>query len=152
MEINIMDYLDEEEIKEICIQEVRRLIKTKDETNLERIMVNSAYRNVFGIVDDLLPQGYSERIVENVNKIIDSSTSFSLFRWDYSTGHPTSLGAKIIEETVKSRKQDLINRINNAIDSEISRPDAEIYSEFVDRFMDNMYTGFKISFEKEEVK
>jgi hypothetical protein len=86
--IKIMDHLDNKEIKEICIEEIKRYIRINDVENLNRIIANAAYHKVFNVVDELLPQGYAEQITENVERIIANQTSFSPFRWRYPTGKP----------------------------------------------------------------
>lgn len=64
MEIDVRDYLSEEEIKQICIEEIRHKVNRQfQEKDLERIVSNSAYYKVFGIVDDFLPGGYAEKLV-----------------------------------------------------------------------------------------
>ncbi|NCD13571.1 MAG: hypothetical protein EOL93_13595 [Epsilonproteobacteria bacterium] len=90
--------------------------------------------------------------MQKVKDVIDNISRFELIRYNFSTDEPISLGAKIIEKTVKEREQDLINRVNQAINKELSRADEDLYSEFVERFMDRMYYGFDISFKKGEVK
>lgn len=41
-----------------------------------------------------------------------------------------------------------MKKVNQAIDKKLNRSDDDLYSEFVERFMDGMYNGFDISFRK----
>ena len=152
MEINIQDYLSKEEIAEICKEEIRNIIRKTKEEDIARIIGNSAYYKVFDKVDGLLPNGYEDKIVKKVNDIVDGMNSFGLIRYNYSTGLPESTGAKIIEKAVKEREQYIINKVNKAIDAKFNQSDDDLYSEFVERFLDNMYNGFDISFTRKEDK
>lgn len=150
-EINIKDYLSEEDIAEICREEIRDIIKKTSDKDIARLIGNAAYYKVFDTIDDLLPKGYEEKIINKVDEIIDNTSSFKLIRYNHLTGEPDSTGAKIIERTVKEREKDIINKVNQAIDKKLNQSDDDLYSEFVERFMDGMYNGFDISFKKKEV-
>ena len=149
MEIDVRDYLSEEEIKQICIEEIRHKVNRQfQEKDLERIISNSAYYKVFGIVDDLLPGDYAERIVKNVEEIIDNSTDFALFRWHYDAKNPESVGAKIIDETVRDNKQKIIDALNDYLDIQLNENKSELYEKFIEMIQDRMWNGFNIKFEK----
>ncbi len=152
MEINILDYLSENEIKSICEDEirihVRRSFKEKD---LERIISNSAYYKVYGIIDDLLPNGYDKVLIDNVNEIIDNMSTFSVLRYNYDDKRPVSTASKLLEETVEKRKQDIIDKMNSVIDAKLNGDDKELYAEFQEKLSDALWNGFNIKFENNHV-
>lgn len=149
MEIDVRDYLSEEEIKQICIEEIRHKVNRQfQEKDLERIISNSAYYKVFGIVDDLLPGDYAERIVKNVEEIIDNSTDFALFRWHYDTKKPESVGAKIIDEAVRDNKQKIVDALNDYLDTQLNEKKTELYENFIEMIQDRMWDGFSLRFER----
>lgn len=149
MEIDVRDYLSEEEIKQICIEEIRHKVNRQfQEKDLERIVSNSAYYKVFGIVDDFLPGDYAEKLVRNVEEIIDNSTDFALFRWHYDTKKPESVGAKIIDEAVRDNKQKIIDALNDYLDKQLNEKKSELYEQFLEMIQDRMWDGFSIKFEK----
>ena len=150
MEINIKDYLSEEDIAEICREEVKCIIRKTTDSDIARLISNAAYYKVFDTIDDLLPKNYEKELLEKVDEIIDGLGNFQVIRYHYMTDKPTSVGAEIIERTVKEREKDIINKINQAIDKKLNQSDDDLYSEFVERFMDGMYNGFDISFKKKE--
>lgn len=150
MEINVLNYLSESEIKSICEDEIRNHVRNSfSEKDLERIISNSAYYKVFGIVDNLLPNGYEEKVVEQVEKIIDSMTDYSLFRFSYGDRRPESKGALILEKAVEDRKQDIINKINEIIDLKLNGENEEFYIQFQEKLSDALWNGFSIKFEKD---
>ena len=149
MEIDVRDYLSKEEIKQICIEEIRHKVNRQfQEKDLERVISNSAYYKVFGIVDDMLPGDYAERIVKNVEEIIDNSTDFALFRWHYDTKNPESVGAKIIDEAVRDNKQKIIDALNDYLDKQLNEKKGKLYEDFIEMIQDRMWDGFNIKFEK----
>lgn len=146
MEINIKDYLSEEDIAEICREEVKNIIRQTTDKDIARLIGNAAYYKVYDTIDDLLPKNYESELLEKVEEIIDSLSRTQVIRYHYLTDKPTSAGAEIVERTVKEREKDIINKVNQAIDKKLSQSDDDLYSEFVERFMDGMYSGFDISF------
>jgi hypothetical protein len=149
MEIDVREYLSEDEIKQICIEEIRHKVNRQfQEKDLERVISNSAYYKVFGIVDDMLPGDYAERIVKNVEEIIDNSTDFALFRWHYDTKNPESVGAKIIDEAVRDNKQKIIDALNDYLDKQLNEKKGKLYEDFIEMIQDRMWDGFNIKFEK----
>lgn len=151
MNIDVLSYLSEEEIKEICTEEIRNVIRIKlsSEEEVTRIIGNAAYYKAWAMFDQELTDEHKEIIINGIEKIINEPSSFNIFRRHWQTDKPTSKASLIVEETIKTREVDIINKVNEVVDSTLNN-DNSIYETFVERFMDNMWSGFKVKFEKED--
>ncbi len=81
--INVLDYLDEEEIKAM----VKDGLAAAIEKDAERILNNAAYQAVWTAVDAALDGNSKEKIINKAVEIINNLTDFSVFRrkghgWD----------------------------------------------------------------------
>ena len=119
MEINITDYLNHDEIKEVVESELRKQIREhfKNEENAKRLMINLSYQIVTDEIDKIVPN-HKDFIANKVAKIInsESSTSYCLFDFDsYGSGRRKSLGAIIVEETILENKQLIKDKVIESI-------------------------------------
>jgi hypothetical protein len=119
LEIKIEDYLTIDEMKDIIRDEFASSVaKTlSKETNLTRIIGNIAHEIVFNEVGKYIPN-YKELLVKNVKQIIEKKDyKWEIFRcrdvWDKEEGP----GLTIIKETLKSNKDDIKKRIEDAINN-----------------------------------
>lgn len=76
IKINIEDYLDKEEIKELISYEISKSAKN----DAERILSNTAYSVVFDAVDKALDNKAKDIIKEKTLDIINNLSDFCLFR------------------------------------------------------------------------
>lgn len=79
IEINIEDYLSEEEIKEICKDHVKSILKFQIK-DPERILSNMAYYSAFAICDSILTPEMMEIVRNKTVKVIKDPTSYNIFR------------------------------------------------------------------------
>jgi len=120
MEINIIDYLDEEEIKNICESEIRLQIREhfKTEENAKRLLSNLAYHIVKEEINKIVPNYEQELVAKVISLIKGKHLEYQIFDFDsYGAGRAKSLGAKIVEQTIKENesliKQKVIDSIQN---------------------------------------
>jgi len=147
--IDIKDYLSEDEIKQILIEQVKININSlfKNEENTQRLLSNLSYEIVFNEIDKLVPNS-RQVILDKTEKIIRDIKSYSVFR-DGSYGSKPSLAYVMMEDAVKSNK-DLINEkvkdtiINKDYSSEIWNT----FEELAENFMSNIYEITRLGREK----
>jgi len=120
MEINVIDYLDNKEIKEICESEIRLQIREhfKSEENAKRLLSNLAYHIVKEEINKIVPNYETELVSKIISLIKSKDMGYQLFDFDtYGSGRSKSLGAKIVEQTIKENealiKEKVINSITN---------------------------------------
>lgn len=118
MEINILDYLSQDEIKETCRSAVYDQAKSmlKTEKDLDRIMGNEAYYAVWKCVDDVFNVDFNHAIAMKIPDIIQGLTDFSVFRpKDSWNGRDESTGYKILSEVLKDNRQMIDDRVKDLI-------------------------------------
>ena len=149
MEINVLDYLSQEEIKSICEQEVRTKIqRSLNDREIDTIIGNGAYYKVWNVVDEYVKSEYQQKVVDKVHQIIDELSSFSILRYSYDDKRPLSYASNLLEETVRSRTDELVSKMNTIIDEKLNGDNDELYSEFVKKLEDSLWNGFTLKFER----
>lgn len=116
IEIDISDYLQESEIKEIVIDEYKYALrnKLKDEKEITRIIGNTWHQEFHTMLDEIVPN-YKQTIVENVAKLInEESSNYSVFRAK-TNWNDASIATKIVEETVKANKDILVEKVKEVM-------------------------------------
>lgn len=147
MDIKIENYLSDEKIKEIVSDELRQQIRDyfKNESNANRLIINLSYDVVIEAVNEIVPN-FHEILVEKTQRLInEKDLSFVLFNYDYSTGNPKSLAAKIIEQTVNQNKpliQDNTVKAIHAINYEDKA--LKTLKRLSDEFASNIYEFIEI--------
>lgn len=86
MEINVRDYLSEEEMKEIAKQTFKGLVidhfksgKSTLDKNIERVISNAAYDTIYKTVDELLGDDSKKLLAKKIAKQIETFSAFNLF-------------------------------------------------------------------------
>lgn len=148
MEIKITDYLNQDEIKEVLIQELRNQVRHhfKNEDNANRLLSNLSYHIVSEEVEKIVPN-HKEIIIEKVAKLInEKDLSYHLYNFDtYGGGRAKSLGAKIIEQTVEENRQIIKDKVVEAIQGRDYSEEALLKLENLsDSFASNIYDFVEI--------
>lgn len=149
MEINVLDYLSQDEIKSICEQEVRiKIQRSLNDREIDTIIGNGAYYKVWNVVDEYVKSEYQQKVVGKVHQIIDELSSFSILRYSYDDKKPLSYASNLLEETVRNRTDELVSKMNTIIDEKLNGYNDELYSEFVKKLEDSLWNGFTLKFER----
>ena len=119
MDIKIEDYLDEEEIKEICkdalYQKIREDIR---ELNVNDIIANISYAEVAAMVDTYVGEDdfCKKEIPKKVHRVIDELSTYTVFRKADAWERKNSIAYDIMEEEcrasrplIKARVEQIIN-------------------------------------------
>ena len=118
IEINIEDYITEEEKKEMVLNAYRNAIYEKmGYMKEDEFLANVGYEVIFKAVDEMLGEDSRKIIEEKVKELIGNFSSFEVFRSsDY--GKP-SKGYLMIEEAAESNRE-LINKRVKSLITEMS--------------------------------
>jgi len=76
MEINITDYLSENEIKNICIDHVKQMLSKGG----ERLITNMAYNAAWNILDQSLDEESITTIRNKTKEVVSDVQSYHIFR------------------------------------------------------------------------
>ena len=115
-EINVRDYLSDEDILEIVKDEVRNSIRINDEKNLTRIIKNASHYWFRDIVSEVMGENFNEKIEEQVKEILSKVSEYTIVR-DGSYGENPSKAYLLIQEYVEKHKSILENRVKEKIEN-----------------------------------
>ena len=143
MDIKITDYLQQHEIKEIDSDELRAQIREhfRNEENARRLLSNLSYQLVSEEVEKIVPN-YEKELVEKVVSLLNDkkAVSYRLFDFEYNTGNAKSLGAKIVENTVRENQQLIKDKVINTIQNADYSEEALIkFESLAEEFTSNIY-------------
>jgi hypothetical protein len=113
IKINVEDYLDKEEIKELISYEISKSAKN----DAERILSNTAYGVVFDAVDKALDNKAKDIIKEKVLDCINNLSEFDVFRRANAWDKESSVGQEIVDNALVDNTSEIYGRVKSAIDS-----------------------------------
>lgn len=122
MNIEIENYLSDDEIRQIVEEEFRNRIKSlfRTEKEITRIVTNLGYYNTFKIIENEVPN-FKELIKEQTKKQCENISSYSVFRKKDAFESENSLAQDYLEEAVEENKEIISKRvveIMNSIDNQ----------------------------------
>ena len=122
MDIKIEDYLDEEEIKEICKDALYQKIREDMRNlNVNDIIANVSYAEVAAMVDTYVGEDdfCKKEIPKKVHRVIDELSTYTVFRKADAWERKNSIAYDIMEEEcrasrplIKARVEQIINEYN----------------------------------------
>jgi len=115
MEIDISQYLSEEEKKSIAVEEYRNAIRQLVQVDKERILSNCAYTVVQKLVDDAFNEDLNTILVDKVKDIINNLSSYSVFKRKDAWDKDESKGHKYLESAVEDNKQLIESKVQEII-------------------------------------
>lgn len=119
IEVNLSDYLNEADIRDICACEVHAKIREDlRHMNVNTIISNLSYEEVFRMVDEQIGEnGYCRKtIAEKVPELVNSLSSYSIFRKADAWERTESIGQKILDEEVAKARPLIADRIKAIIE------------------------------------
>ncbi|WNO47211.1 hypothetical protein [Vibrio phage vB_VibM_10AMN] len=126
MEINIEDYLTEEEIKDTLRQALRDKFDNYLESNWERVCNNSAYHCVWESVDEVIDGTFKQQLEDNVQKVMKNFNEFNLFRKPDAWDREPNSAYKLLMESVQNNKHLIDERVQEVIKALQPREDWNI--------------------------
>lgn len=120
MNINLEDYLSEDQIRSIIEEEVREDVRhqimSMSDGHLSDIMVNATYEAVDRMVAERFHENLTEKLAIRVAALIDTMSFFTIFRQKDAYG-PASLCQQYLDEAVEANKdlitQKVVEKIND---------------------------------------
>lgn len=139
--IDIKDYVSEEEIKDIIGDEIRRSVRyhMNTEAELSRIITNISYKELWKQIELEVPnceKTLKEKTIERIRNISD----YDIFRRKDAYGAEDSLATKLIDECVKENKDIINDKVKN-IFNELSCSDLrykiqDILEEYIEKLFE----------------
>jgi hypothetical protein len=125
IEIDINDYLSEEEKKEISInlfkEELRngfiKLDREKRIKNYERVITNAVF-NYLGLeIDKIIGTDFKKILHTSVKKELNKDLSYKLFRNESPWGDKKSIAQITLDEAVAENKDIAIKKVKEALEN-----------------------------------
>lgn len=119
MDIKIEDYLDEQEIKEICkdvlYQKIREDMR---KMNVNDIIANISYAEVAAMVDTYVGEDNfcKKEIPQKVHRVIDELSTYTVFRKADAWERKNSIAYDIMQEECRASRPRIKARIEQIID------------------------------------
>ena len=127
MDIKIEDYLDEEEIKEICKDALYQKIREDmSKLNVNDIIANVSYAEVAAMVDTYVGEDdfCKKEIPKKVHRVIDELSTYTVFRKADAWERKNSIAYDIMEEECRASRPLIKARVEQII-NEYSFPQLE---------------------------
>ena len=107
MEINIMDYVSESEIKESILSAVKEKVYNMKSEDIQRIYTNACYTAVTQYSNEIIKEkGLDFSIEEKVKEIIRNLSAFTVF-YHGTYGDKNSEAFNLTQQIVKEEKEAL---------------------------------------------
>lgn len=142
MNINIENYLSEEEIKEICKDELRYNIKKifLSEKEVTRIITNLSYYELWEEIEKEVPN-CKELIKEKTKEKLNEISSYDVLRRKGEFNSSNSIAQDILENYVKENKEIIENKVKIIL-NELSKTDIKYeVKEIIENYIENLFIG-----------
>ena len=119
MDIKIEDYLDEQEIKEICKDALYQKIREDmRELNVNDIIANISYAEVAAMVDTYVGEDNfcKKEIPQKVHRVIDELSTYTVFRKADAWERKNSIAYDIMQEECRASRPRIKARVEQIID------------------------------------
>ncbi len=145
IEINLNEFVSSDDIREICLDEVRMAIRKqfKTDADTKRIIGNIGYEIIKNEVEKIVPN-FTDMIVEQTAQICKEGIgTYTIFSKANGWGDADSLGLTILNEEVKNNrdiiKQKVIDVFNAISENDIGYVVGDMIKEvFIDRINNNV--------------
>ncbi len=120
MEINVRDYISDEDMREIVEDEVRRavsaeLYEQRMHDWLESTLSNVAYMVVWQEVDKLMDGDPKQMIAEKIPHVIEGLSPYSVFRKKGEFNREDSIGQTILDQAVTDNADLIDSKVKEII-------------------------------------
>ena len=133
MNINITDYISEDDMKRIATEEFRNQIRKQSRGSLERVINNAAYAVVWEAVDECMDGEAVSILKSKVLNIIDDLTSFNVFAtpnaWERKENMAHNLLVNAVRDNYSPLEQRVVVQMDTLSKTQIAKIASEIMKE-----------------------
>lgn len=141
MEINIKDYMSDEEIKAIIEDEIVRETRRTlcNEKEITRILTNISYYELWKKIEQEVPN-CQEIIEEKTKEKILEISKFDIFKKrDNFLGYKDSLAQQLLDESVKENKNIIDDKVKKIM-NELSLTDIKYdIQSIIEQYIENLF-------------
>lgn len=126
MDINFKEYLTEDQMHEIAVEEWRKMCREACKGDAERIIENIAYGTVTKLVAEALGDNANELIRDKAVEIISNLSEFTVFRRPDAWDRGPTPAFTVLMDAVKDNSDLVSNKVREAIHQLTKRDAIEI--------------------------
>ncbi|MNL35609.1 hypothetical protein D3C87_1576520 [compost metagenome] len=126
MEIDIREYLSEDQMKDIAIDEWRRICREACNGNSERIIGNIAHEVVTAMVSEALGDDANEQIKSKAIALIDDLSVYSVFKRADAWDRGESAAYSVLMEAVSANRDLVDAKVRSCINNLSKREALEV--------------------------
>jgi len=117
MEINIFDYVTEEDIRQEILSGIRYTAMNMSEKDFERVMTNAFYGTVSNIANEIFEErGFKEEMENKIKEIINGLSAYNVFRDKDGFNNYKSKSQILLDQIVEEQKEILKDRVTETFD------------------------------------
>lgn len=118
IELNLEDYLTDEEIKNACEKAIYTNTYNKlAALDIDTVIANSSYKIIWKVLDEKFDKNLEEILCKKCEDVINNLSAFSVFRNKDSFNSKKSVGQEILDQKVKESEGLIEKKINEIIES-----------------------------------
>lgn len=133
MNIDPLDYVNEDEIREAILDNFRHL----SDKDLEQILTNSSYYVVSKLASEKA-NSIEKRLETKLSKVVDNMSSYEVFSLDVNNREPKA--RRLLDEIVDKNKSELEKKVKETFDNVYSSYNVE--NHIADAMSDAIYELF----------
>jgi len=120
MEVNINDYLDHDEMKDIAINEFRAMAQRtfREEKDVERVIGNAAFGVIYKSVDELMGVDSKQVLAQKITDQINNFSAFHLFNKPDAWNRETNSAYDYLQQCISDNYGNIKSVVENEIGTE----------------------------------
>ena len=117
IDLNLEDYVTDEEIKNACEKAIyANTYNRLASLNIDTVISNSSYKIIWKVLDEKFDKNLEEILCKKCEDVINSLSSFSVFRDKDEFNSKKSIGQKILDEKIVESEDLIKRRVNEIIE------------------------------------
>ena len=117
IELNLEDYLTDEEIKNACEKAIYTNTYHKlAALDIDTVIANSSYKIIWKVLDEKFDKNLEEILCKKCEDVINNLSAFSVFRNKDSFNSKKSVGQEILDKKIVESESLIERRINEIIE------------------------------------
>lgn len=143
MEINIFDYVTEEEIKQEILSGIGYKARSMSEQDFKRVMSNAFYGTVSDIANEIFEErGFKKEMEDEIKRIIKGLSAFNVFVDDNEWRNKKSKAQILLDQIVEEQKEVLKDRVTSVFDKAYS--EYKVDQDIAQILSDHIYDMFSL--------
>lgn len=143
MEINIFDYVTEDEIRQEILLGIGHKARNMSEQDFKRVMSNAFYGTISDIVNEIFEErGFKKEMEDEIKRIIKGLSAFNVFVDIDDWRSKKSKAQILLDQIVEEQKEVLKERVTSVFDKAYS--EYKVEQDIAQILSDHIYDMFSL--------